>query len=262
MQQHALADYDWDEFYANVEIEDGEPVDNLISAKQMRLLVEPLYSSWRPVDDNGNARKFFADADVGVFYSTRESPVVPDVFVSLDVEPDEDFKQKKNRSYFVWEFGKPPEVAVEIVLNRKGNEMSGKMQRYAKVPIAYYVVFDPLRELNDDALRVYELGFGGRRYLLRKDFALPNVGLRLTLWRGEFEGYEFEWMRWCDADGNLLLTGKEQAELERKHAEAERTRAEAERTRADDAEKRALEAEAQAAKFAAKLRELGIDLTA
>ena len=28
--------------------EDGEPVDNVFSEKQQRLLTEPLYSSWTP----------------------------------------------------------------------------------------------------------------------------------------------------------------------------------------------------------------------
>jgi hypothetical protein len=62
---------------------------------------------------------------------------------------------------------------------------------------------------------------------------MPKVGLGLTLWTGSYEGVTVEWLRWCDEEGNLLLTGEEQAEMERQRAEAERQRAEAERQRAD-----------------------------
>ena len=60
---------------------------------------------------------------------------------------------------------------------------------------------------------------------------LEQVGLRLTLWDGEFEGLATTWLRWCDREGNLLPTGAE----------------------------RAAQAEAKAARLAARLRELGVD---
>ena len=41
--------------------EDDEPVDTLFLAKQQRLLVEPLYTSWHP------EQPFLADANVGIF---------------------------------------------------------------------------------------------------------------------------------------------------------------------------------------------------
>ena len=75
--------------------EDDEPVDNMFSAKQQRLLVEPLYSSWHP------ETPFLADANVGVFNSVYQPPIVPDMFLSLDVEPDENIWKKENRSYFM-----------------------------------------------------------------------------------------------------------------------------------------------------------------
>lgn len=214
MPQNVLVElpYDFDEVVENLVTEDDAPVENLISEKQMRLLVEPLYSSWKPLTDEDMARKFLAATDVGIFFTPYQSPIVPDMLLSLDIEPRENFSEKKNRSYFVWEFGKVPEVAVEIVSNKKGEELDGKMNRYAKMAVSYYVVFDPLQELSDEVLRVYELGFGGRRYHLRRDFDLPDVGLGLTLWQGKFEEQEFKWLRWCDADGNLILSGKERAE--------------------------------------------------
>jgi Uma2 family endonuclease len=210
----------------NLVTEDDEPVDNLFSEKEQRLLTETLYSSWKPMSEEENAsqtRLFFAAANVGVFFSVNEPPLVPDVFVSLDVKAREDMFAKRGRSYFVWEYGKVPEIVVEIVSNDDGGELDRKLKAYARKGIYYYVVHDPLRILSDDVLRVYEPGLLNH-YRRREDYNLPDVGLSLTLWHGEFEGTRGEWLRWLDRDGNLLLTGAERAD-----------------------------------KLAAKLRELGVD---
>ncbi|MBP0017660.1 MAG: hypothetical protein J7647_08885 [Cyanobacteria bacterium SBLK] len=51
------------------------------------------------------------------------------------------------------------------------------------------------------------------RYILREDYWLEQIELGLTLWQGTFEGKEYDrWLRWCDRDGNLLLTGDERAD--------------------------------------------------
>ncbi len=206
--------------------EDGEPVDNLFSAKQRRLLVEPLYSSWTPQPDEDHPdalRPFLAAANVGVFFSVYQQPLVPDMFLSLDIEMGKDWNADETRSYFVWELGKVPEAVVEIVSNKEGNELGSKLKRYAEWGVTYYVVFDPFHELGETEVCVYELGFG-KRLRPRKDFTLPTLGLSLTLWEGKFEGVTDKWLRWCDQDGQLILTGKEG----REHAEVRASRAEEE----------------------------------
>jgi hypothetical protein len=57
------------------------------------------------------------------------------------------------------------------------------------------------------------------------------VGLSLRLWEGTYEDTESTWLRWADQEGNVILTGKELAESET----------------------------LRASRFAAKLRELGVD---
>jgi Uma2 family endonuclease len=198
--------------------EDDEPVDNVFSEKQQRLLVEPLYSSWQ------SERPFFAAANVGVFYAIHQPPLVPDMFLSLDVQPDEDIWRKENRSYFLWKFGKPPEVVIEVVSNKKGGETERKFRLYARMGVWYYVIFDPEQLVLDAVLQVYGLSIA--RYLPKPDLALTEVNLKLTLWEGTFEGLHTQWLRWCDAEGNLLLTGSEQAAHEHQRAEQERQRAE------------------------------------
>jgi hypothetical protein len=96
--------------------EDDTPVDNFPSAKNQRLLVEPLYSSWSLPS---GVSAFLADANVGIFFD-HPKPLVPDVFLSLGVQVSEQWWEKRNRSYFLREFGKPPEVVIEVVSNRKG----------------------------------------------------------------------------------------------------------------------------------------------
>ena len=221
-------------------IEDDTPVDNFFSAKLQRMLIEILYSSWANL---GMDRPFVADADIGIFSSVRRPPIVPDVFVSMDVEAPQDFREKKNRTYLVWEFGKSPDVVIEIVSNKVGNELGSKLQDYARLGVTYYVVFDPLQQLGDKILHVFGLTQG--EYEQLEQLWLDRIGLGLTLWEGTFEDVTATWLRWCDRDGQLLPTGAERAA----QAEAKTTEAEA----------KASAAEAKAAKLAEQLRALGVD---
>ena len=220
--------------------EDDTPVDNLPSEKQQRLLTEPLYSSWqRP-----GGGYFLAAANVGIFNSVHLPPIVPDMFLSLDVQVADDWWQKEHRSYFTWEFGKSPEVVIEIVSNRVGEEAGLKFTRYATIGVVFYAIFDPMKFLKGDVLAVYTLRSG--RYEKMESCELSPIGLKLDLWDGEFEGKQNSWLRWFDLEGNVIPTGKERAEAERQRAEAECQRAEAERQRAEAEHQRA-EAERQRA---------------
>jgi Uma2 family endonuclease len=229
-------------------IEDDEPVDNIQSAKQQRLLVEPLYTS-RPIDP-----PFLADANVGLFYAVEQPPLVPDAFLSVGVTAPEDWSKKENRSYFFWQFGKAPDVAIEVVSNRRGNELGSKVQDYARIGITYYAVFDPLRqlqaEMGDQLLQVFALTQG--RYEPLDSNWLESIQLGLTLWQGEFETCQGTWLRWSDRNGNVVATGAERAE----QAEAQARQAEAQMRQA---EIRANEAEARSQALADRLRAMGIN---
>jgi Uma2 family endonuclease len=225
--------------------EDDTPLDSILTEKQERLLSEPLYASWsgpKPGED-GAPRPFAVLANVGIFATPDEQPAVPDVMLSLDVSIPPDLEEKKNRSYFLWRYGKPPEVVIEIVSNRKGGELSERRARYLRMRVDHYVVYDPLNELGDATLRVFTLREGAYVESVRAWF--ETVGLGLVEWEGTFEGIHRTWLRWCTRDGKLVPTGVERAA-------AEKARAEAEKARADTAE-------ARAERLAARLRELGIE---
>ncbi len=253
-------------YFEQVITEDDEPVDNFFAAKQQRLLVESLYYSWQRPPGT-----FLADANVGVFPVPAESPLVPDVFVSTDVPLPPNLQNKQDRSYFVWKMGKPPDVVIEIVSNRKGGEADDKLQDYAHLGVPYYILWDPFRRLSKRRLRVYERR--GDNYVLQKEKWLASLKLGVGLWRGTFEDLQEVWLRWYDEDGQLFLTGGERAKQERQRADQECQRADLECQRAEQEQQRAqqehreklqafvlLEQEQQRSEqLAAKLRELGIE---
>jgi Uma2 family endonuclease len=230
--------------------EDDEPVDNLPSEKNQRLLVETAYTSHLE-------RPLLAAANVGLFAALHQQPLVPDVMLSLGVTVADDWWARENRSYFIWELGKAPDVVIEIVSNSEGDEGGRKLLRYAQWGVPYYVIYDPQLLIQEEELVVYELHVG--QYLPRPDYRLPRINLALTIWAGVFEDKFDRWLRWCDGEGNLLYTGAELAEQERQRAEQERQRAEQERQRAEQERQRAEHAQARADRYAAQLRALGID---
>ena len=131
---------------------------------------------------------------------------------------------------------KAPDVVIEIVSNRKGEEQGTKRHEYARIGVPYYIIYDPRQNLRGDVLEVYELR--AREYVRRPDTWFPNIGLGVTLWQGAFEGRHGTWLRWCDQGGEVIPTGAERAESERQRVDIERQRAE---------------------RLAEKLRELGVD---
>jgi Uma2 family endonuclease len=255
--------------------EDDTPVDNIFSEKQQRLLTESLYTSW---SGPGEERPFLVLANVGLFFAVGQPPLVPDVLLSLDVRVPANVWPKANRSYFVWMYGKPPDVVIEVVSNRQGGEDSHKLATYAWIGIPYYVIFDPEQQLSEQVLRVYALHVG--EYQLQSDAWFGKAALGLTLWQGTYEELEATWLRWCAQDGTLIPTGAERSARAEQQAAAERHQREQaeeraaqaeqqtaqERTVREQAEQRASQAEQQATeerrqreRLAARLRELGID---
>jgi len=213
--------------------EDGKPVDNQFSEKQQRLLAEVLYCSWQP------GEPFVAMSNVGLFFAIHTPPFVPDVLVSLGVSSPADPFPKKNRSYFVWEYGKVPDLVIEVVSNDEGGEDTIKLKGYAKLGITYYIIYDPEEHLSSKPLRVYRLASGRYELDTSESPYFESLGLGARLWTGTYEDMSQCWLRWTTAEGQLLPTGKERAASEELRAEAEKNRVIAEKQRADDEKQRA-----------------------
>jgi hypothetical protein len=152
---------------------------------------------------------------------------------------------------------------VEIVSNTEGGETTEKMLKYAQMGILYYAIHDPGLAVQSQRLRAFVLR--DKSYEPCSPEWLPVLGLGLTLWRGSFENWEADWLRWCDRAGQVIPTGAEQAARSRQHAEQEQQRAdqeqqraEQERQRAEHERQRADEEHLRAERLAAKLRALGV----
>lgn len=207
---HVAADWDEEEIprpdVSNLITEDDTPVDNQFSEKQMRLLTESIHASWQP------GFPFVAMANVGVYVALNRPAIVPDVLVTTHVEPLQDLMNKEHRAYFSWMFdGKVPDVVIEIVSNTKGGELDAKLRNYQHMGVTWYAVFDPIHYLSTESLSVFALERSVYRPQTLAMFG--ELGLGLMLWEGEFEGVKHQWLRWCDREGRMLLTGQERAEL-------------------------------------------------
>ncbi len=240
---------------SNLVTEDGKPVENIYVEKQYRLLNDPLYASWEGPAGKG---RFIALTNVGLFSSPREPPLVPAFLLSDDIEQPADLTAKEHQSYFVWVFGKFPDVVGEIVSDRRGREDTLKLRQYARLRIPYYFIYDRKNLLRGGVLRVFGLALNG--YEPIADNWLSTLSLGLTLWRGTYAGLETQWLRWCDRDGIPLLTDGERAEQERQRAEQERQRAEQERQRAEQERQRARTERYRTRKQAERIKRLEAQL--
>lgn len=169
-------------------------------------------------------------------------------------------RQAVDRSYTPNLQGELPTIVLEFISETEGGEYSIKptppigkwffYERILKVPI--YGIFVPdrglleLYRLTEDKYDLEIPDENGRHWI-------AELNLFLGPWRGDLgterSGY---WLRWWDAEGNLLLWGHEKAAQESQRAEQESQRAEQESQRADAAQ---LKAE----RLAERLRQQGID---
>ena len=195
--------------------EDDTPVDNVFSEKQQRLLTESLHTSWA---GPGEGQPFVAMANVGLFYGIRLPAVVPDVLLSLNVALPPDVWPKSARSYLTWEYSKAPDVVIEVVSNHEGGEDSQKLALYAQIGVRYYVIFDPQRLLSGEMLRAYRLQVYSFERMAEPVW-FPEVGLGLRLWDGLYEDLDATWLRWVDAQGVPIPTGKEGMNSARQRAD-------------------------------------------
>ncbi|MEO1655422.1 MAG: Uma2 family endonuclease, partial [Bacteroidota bacterium] len=258
--------------------EDDTPVDNLFSEKERRLLIDPLFNNiWTD-------RDFVAASDVGIFYTPGMPPVAPDMFLSMDVRVPASLKEKKDRSYFCWLYGKSPDLVVEIVSNKKGGELDRKKEVYSRIGVPFYILIDPYFQISKHYLQVFRLDEGrGYMPLDQAHNYIPEIQLGIRLWEGLFEKCSdpnYPWARWCDKEGRILKTGsesrkeekakneilgKENADLSQKNETLDKENTDLSQkneslNQKNEALDRQLKEErAQAEKLAARLKELGLD---
>jgi hypothetical protein len=238
---------------------DGTSVKNFQEHPQSVLLTTTLLPVLQVVQPDG---RFAIGQDSGIYWRMTQPPELPergseapDWFLVLDVPPL--LEGRFRRSYVLWQELIPPLLILEFVSGDGSEERDrrpgiGKFWIYERaIRPAYYGIYevDPgrieMQQLVRNRFRPLPATAQGR-------YPIEELGVELGLWQGSYVNAEVPWMRWWDAQGQLLLTGEERAEKERERAEKERERAEKERERAREEHERA-------DRLAAKLRELGVD---
>ena len=133
------------------------------------------------------------------------------------------------RSYTPNLEGNIPAVVMEFSSNITGDEYSvkpthppGKWFFYEQIlEVPVYVIFDPdgglleYYKLENGRYKLEQLDENGRHWI-------ESMGLFLGTWQGEKEQRTGYWLRWWDAEHNLLPWAVERIELESQRAEQER----------------------------------------
>ncbi len=221
---------------------DGTFVKNFQEHPQSLLLTSSIYPVLNQLHPDG---QFAIGQDSGIYWRLTEPPEqgceAPDWFYVPNVAPllDGDYR----RSYVMWKEVIAPLLAIEFVSGNGSEERDrtspfsgddakgGKFWVYEQaVRIPFYAIY----EVKKASVEVYQLI--GNRYQLcqpndRGHYPIPELGVELGIWQGEYMNQALPWLRWWDNAGNLLLTGEERADREMDRAD----------------------------RLAAKLRELGIN---
>ncbi len=242
---------------------DGNFVRNFQEPPQSTLLTDSI----EPVLDRLFAgTPYCIGQDSGIYWRITDPPPLgcksPDWYLVIGVPPLLDGKIR--RSYVLWQEKIVPLLAIEYVsgdgtVERDQTPQTGKFWVYEQgIQIPFYAIFEveyPRVQLHHLVNGFYQLVPPNERGRL----SIPPLELELGIWHGLFSKQELPWLRWWDANGNLLLTSKEKEALEVQRTREEHQRAEHERKKAEEERRRADAAEQRAQLLADKLRALGID---
>jgi Uma2 family endonuclease len=213
--------------------------------------------------DNCDPDEVFIGADINLYYDVRHPNWYkrPDWFAVVGVSRLYEGRDLR-LSYVMWQEQVSPYVVVELLspgtededlgrtVRQRGNPLT-KWQVYEQIlRVPYYIVFSRYTNV----LQVFRLV--ADRYepapLTEGRLLIPQLGLSLGLWQGEYEGNNRLWLRWLTLEGELIPIASEEAIIAQQQADAATARA-------VKAEQEAAEARLRAERLAAKLRQLNID---
>jgi len=181
--------------------------------------------------------RYYIGQDLTIYWDKMEplekGAVTPDWFYIPYVPPTLDGKIR--RSYILWQEYIAPVIAIELTTGNGDEERDatplrsteleeeikpGKSWVYQTVMrVPYYAIY----EINHGKLEFYnlrEMAYQKVEPNQRGHYPIVPLGVELGLWQGSYlNNPEQLWLRWWDANGNLLLIGREEAELEKQRAE-------------------------------------------
>ncbi|MEG4503944.1 Uma2 family endonuclease [Microcoleus sp. F6_B4] len=252
---------------------DGTFVKNFQELPQSIILTDSLRPILQRLHPDGRYR---IGQDCGIYWRLTDplerGAEAPDWFYVPNVPPL--LNGEVRRSYVLWKEYVAPLIVLEFVSGNGAEERDrtpppepgqaeeqkvGKFWVYEQaIRVPYYGIYEvkkasvEMYHLEDNCYQRMSVNERGR-------YPIPQLGVELGIWQGEYDEMNLPWLRWWDSEGNLLLIGEERAREERLRAERERLRAGEEHLRAEEEHLRAEEEKQRADRLAAKLREMGIN---
>lgn len=157
--------------------------------------------------------------DSGIYWRITEPPErgaeAPDWFYVPDVPPM--LNGRYRRSYVLWQEIVAPLIVLEFVSGDGSEERDktpyeGKFWVYERaIRVPFYGIYEGAR----GTVEVYRLVNGTYQLIPineRGHYPIETLGVEIGIWQGHYQNMEFPWLRWWDAQGNLLLTAEERAD--------------------------------------------------
>jgi Uma2 family endonuclease len=149
-------------------------------------------------------QRVYVSGDLLVYYEQGNPRkfVVPDTFVVKGIDP------KKRRIYKIWVERKAPDVVIETTSRKtRRKDTTDKPERYARLAVKEYFLFDPDQEYLDPPLQGHRLA-GDAFVRIEPDangcLVSEELGLRLVIEGGLLQFYRLD-------TGERLLTADEEA---------------------------------------------------
>lgn len=209
---------------------DGRFVKNFQEPPQGDLLTHCIEPVLQQIHPDG---QYCIGRDSGIYWRITEPPErgaeAPDWFYVPNVPPT--LNGQYRRSYVLWQEYVAPLIVLEFVSGDGSQErdrtpITGKFWVYEQ---AIRVPFYGIYEVNLARVEVYQL-INGRYQMMqpneRGHYPIEPLEVELGIWQGRYTNMEFPWLRWWDAQGNLLLDGTEIAQMAEDRAQLAEERAE------------------------------------
>ncbi len=205
---------------------DGTFVKNLQEHRQSILITDSIKPVLEKHHPDG---QYCIGQNLGIYWGLTDPPdkgiSAPDWFYIPNIPPT--LEGKTRRSYVLWEESLAPLIVIEFVSGDGSEERDktppsqaqggnvGKFWVYEQaIRVPYYGIY----EVAKAQVEVYHLIDSTYQLMKpneRGHYAIAPLGVELGIWQGLYQNAELPWLRWWDAQGNLLLTGEERAEVER-----------------------------------------------
>jgi len=190
---------------------DDTPVDNENQIAVPHWLLEILEEIWDERHD------WFFALNMGIYdpeHQRKRTPIViPDGFLSIGVKrykPNKPNKPNKTKnfgrlSYVLREENNiPPILALEMVSQTYGDEYGSKFERYSRLGVKYYIIYNPQYNRRDrhEPFEVYKLVEGIYELQEGEPYWIEEVGLGIGRVVGKVGEIDRERLGWYDRQGN------------------------------------------------------------